>query len=183
MNALWIGIVAGATGVAALVFSFFADRRSRNAIQRVKDLERAPRVVGPVLPTRSGQRIAFDELKGALTLLVNVPARGADPHRMARLETVRNRFGADVLDVVALPIGRAAQGDDETPRRAGAIPVLGRVERHPMADVLAADFTDVDAAYAKLLIDGRGHVVARFAPETDPRSIEVRRTVEAALTN
>lgn len=183
MTALWIGILAGATGVAALVIAFFADRRTRRAIERIQKMETAPRAVGDVLTTRSGERIAFDDLKGKLTLLVNVPAQGIDPHRMARLESVRHRFGAGTLDVLAVPIGDESGSVDETPQYAGAIPVLATVDRNPLADVVKKDFADVDAYYTKLLVDGEGRVVARFSPDTDPRGVEVRRAVEAAQAN
>ena len=117
MNALWIGLLAGATGIAALVIAFLADRRSRTAIRRVDTIEHAPRADGAVLETRNGHRIGFDDLKGRLTLLVNVPAQGADPSRLARLESVRHLFGADVLDIVAVPIGNESRAVDETDRK------------------------------------------------------------------
>jgi len=183
MTALWIGIGAGALALLALLSSFTANRRTRRAIHRIDRLDNAPRVEGDVLVTRSGQRISFDDLKGDFTLLVNVPIRGMDPARLARLETVRHRFGSSTLDVVALPVGHGRPTLDEAPRRAGAIPVLAPVESHPLADICEDDFGDLGADYTKLLVDSKGRVVARFSPETDPRGVEVRRAVEAALAN
>ena len=179
MNALWIGLLAGATGIAALVIAFLADRRSRTAIHRVDKIEHAPRAEGAVLETRNGHRIGFDDLKGRLTLLVNVPAQGAYPSRLARLESVRHLFGADVLDIVAVPIGNESRAVDETTRRAGSVPVLAAVDEHPLADAVAGTFPDLDEPYTKLLVDSDGRIVARFAAETDPRGIELSRAVQA----
>lgn len=183
MTALWIGIAAGATAIAALLLAFVADRRSRDAIQRIDKLEQAPRAEGRILRTRSGERIGFEDLKGDLTLLVSIPARGADPNRLARLESLRHRFGSATLDVVAVPIGARPGDFDETTLRAGAIPVLATVDEHPLHDLIADEFTGIETNYSKLLVDGKGRVVARFGPEADPRGIEVRRAVEAALAN
>lgn len=183
MSALWIGILAGATGVAALIVAFLADRRSRTAIQRIKKIEHAPRAEGPILKTRSGDQIGFADLKGDLTLLVNVPARHIDPHRVARLEAVRHRYGADVLDVVAVPVG-ATNGDmEETARRTGSLPLLARTEDHPLASIVLDVFDGIEVPYAKFLVDSEGRVVARFDPDTDPRGVELSRAVEEFAHN
>ena len=178
---MWIGILSGAAAAIALVVSFVALRSSRDAVRRVKRLEEAPRVDDEPLSTRNGRTLTVGELNGELTLLVTIPVRGADPQRIARLEALRHRHGSNTLDVVAIPVGYERRMDPHPGRTAGSLPVLAATPRHPFAETLDGQFGNVDAAYSKLLVDGRGRVIARFGPSTDPRSAEVSRAIDAAV--
>ena len=133
--------------------------------------------------------------------MVNVASRCGLTPQYARLEELQEEYGPRGFTVVGVPCNQFAGQEPGTaeeiagfcsatygvtfPMTAkvdvngeGAHPVYQRLTETPDA---AGEAGPVQWNFEKFLVDGDGAVVARFRPETQPDSPEVRTAIEALL--
>jgi glutathione peroxidase len=143
---------------------------------------------------------------GALTggrpaLVVNVASRCGLTPQYGQLEALHEEYGPRGFTVVGAPcnqfMGQEPGTAEEIAEFCSAtygvtFPMTEKVDvngpdAHPVFQRLTAvedargTAGDVQWNFEKWLVDGDGHVVARFRPRTEPDSPEVRTAIEALL--
>jgi glutathione peroxidase len=152
--------------------------------------------------TLQGEATTFGALTGGSpALVVNVASRCGLTPQYTQLEALHEEYGPRGFTVVGFPCNQFMGQEPGTPEEIAAFcsvtygvtfPMTGKVEvngpaAHPVYQRLtqAADVKgeagEVQWNFEKFLVDGRGEVVARFRPSTQPDSPEVRTAIEALL--
>jgi len=141
--------------------------------------------------------------QGRPALLVNVASQCGLTPQYTGLEELQREYGPRGFTVVGIPCnqfggqepGSAEEIAEFCSATFGAtFPMTEKVEvngpgRHPLYDVLTAAADDEGRAgdvqwnFEKFLVDGEGAVVARFAPRVEPGDDQVRKNIEALLTD
>jgi glutathione peroxidase len=152
--------------------------------------------------TLQGEATTFGALTGGSpALVVNVASRCGLTPQYTQLEALHEEYGPRGFTVVGFPCNQFMGQEPGTPEEIAAFcsvtygvtfPMTEKVEvngpaAHPVYQRLtqAADAKgeagEVQWNFEKFLVDGRGEVVARFRPSTQPDSPEVRTAIEALL--
>ena len=141
--------------------------------------------------------------QGRPALLVNVASQCGLTPQYTGLEELQREYGPRGFTVVGIPcnqFGGQEPGSAEeiaefcSATYGATFPMTEKVEvngpgRHPLYDVLTAAADDEGRAgdvqwnFEKFLVDGEGAVVARFAPRVEPGDDQVRKNIEALLTD
>jgi glutathione peroxidase len=152
--------------------------------------------------TLQGEATTFGALTGGSpALVVNVASRCGLTPQYTQLEALHEEYGPRGFTVVGFPCNQFMGQEPGTPEEIASFcsvtygvtfPMTEKVEvngpaAHPVYQRLtqAADAKgeagEVQWNFEKFLVDGRGEVVARFRPSTQPDSPEVRTAIEALL--
>lgn len=152
-------------------------------------------------PTIDGTPKSLGEFEGKALLVVNVASQcGLTPHYEG-LQKLWERYEAQGFAVLGFPCN---QFGAQEPGTEGEIkqfceshygvgfPMFSKLEvngdgRHPMYAWLTSQASEPDGSgdikwnFAKFVIDGRGEVVARFAPTVAPEDPELVAAIERTL--
>ena len=155
------------------------------------------------LPVNSleGEPDAMSELKGKVTLVVNVASKCGLTPQYTGLERVHEKYADRGFSVVGFPCNQFMGQEPGTPAEIRefctteynvTFPLTEKIDvngaqRHPIYSELTqtADAEghdgDVRWNFEKFLVDGDGAVIARFAPTVDPESPEIVEAIEKSL--
>jgi len=148
-----------------------------------------------------GSAKSLSEYRGKAVLVVNVASKcGLTPH-YAGLQKLYEEYRDDGLEILGFPcnqFGAQEPGSDAevqkfcTSRYSVTFPMFSKIEvngagRAPLYAWLTSESTQPDGAgdiawnFAKFLIGKDGRVRARFGPQTEPASNEIRNAIGEAL--
>jgi glutathione peroxidase len=159
----------------------------------------------PNLPvtTLQGEATTLGALTGGkVTLVVNVASRCGLTPQYTELEALHREYADRGFTVLGVPCNQFAGQEPGTAEEiegfcsttygvtfpmteklevngAGADPLYQRLREVPDA---TGEAGDVQWNFEKFLVSGDGAVLARFRPQTDPGSPEVRTAIESALS-
>jgi glutathione peroxidase len=152
--------------------------------------------------TIDGKQQALQDYAGKVLLVVNVAsACGLTPH-YAGLEQLYRKYRERGLEVLAFPCNQFGAQEPGTEAEIKefcstkydvSFPMFSKIDvngegRHPFYAWLTTRETapdgpgDIAWNFAKFVVDRDGHVVARFAPQTEPEDAELVAAVERALS-
>jgi glutathione peroxidase len=148
--------------------------------------------------TIDGKDAKLADYKGHPLLIVNVASQCGLTPQYAGLEKLQEEFGARGLRVLGFPaneFGAQEPGTNDeiktfcTSNYGVSFDMFGKIVVkgegiHPLYDFLThkSPFTgDIKWNFAKFLVGKDGEVVARFDPQVEPTSPEVRKAIEQAL--
>ncbi len=131
------------------------------------------------------------DYRGKVLLIVNTASRCGNTPQYKGLEELYKKYGAQGLEILAFPcnqFGHQEPGSDAEIRGfcernyAVTFPLFSKIEvngegAHPLYKYLKAEakglLTDkIKWNFTKFLVDREGKVLDRFAPMTNPKSIE-----------
>lgn len=148
-----------------------------------------------------GHQRALEDYEGKALLVVNVASEcGLTPH-YAGLQALYEKYREQGLLVLGFPcnqFGAQEPGSEEeiqqfcSTKYAVTFPLFAKIDvngeaRHPLYAWLTSQDTapdgpgDIAWNFAKFVVGRDGKVLARFAPQTEPDSAELRQAVERAL--
>ena len=155
------------------------------------------------LPVNSleGEPDAMSELKGKVTLVVNVASKCGLTPQYTGLERVHEKYADRGFSVVGFPCNQFMGQEPGTPAEIRefctteynvTFPLTEKIDvngaqRHPIYSELTqtADAEghdgDVRWNFEKFLVGSDGAVIARFAPTVDPESPEIVEAIEKSL--
>ena len=155
------------------------------------------------LPVNSleGEPDAMSELKGKVTLVVNVASKCGLTPQYTGLERVHEKYADRGFSVVGFPCNQFMGQEPGTPAEIRefctteynvTFPLTEKIDvngaqRHPIYSELTqtADAEghdgDVRWNFEKFLVDSDGAVIARFAPTVDPEAPEIVEAIEKSL--
>ena len=155
------------------------------------------------LPVNSleGEPDAMSELKGKVTLVVNVASKCGLTPQYTGLERVHEKYADRGFSVVGFPCNQFMGQEPGTPVEIRefcttesnvTFPLTEKIDvngaqRHPIYSELTqtADAEghdgDVRWNFEKFLVDSDGAVIARFAPTVDPEAPEIVEEIEKSL--
>jgi glutathione peroxidase len=140
------------------------------------------------------------DYRGKVLLIVNTASRCGNTPQYKGLEELYQKYSAQGLEILAFPcdqFGHQEPGSDAEIRSfcernyAVTFPLFSKIEvngegAHPLYKYLKAEakglLTDkIKWNFTKFLVDREGKVLARFAPMTNPKSIEkdIAKTLKA----
>ena len=151
--------------------------------------------------TIDGAERSLGDYRGRVCLVVNVASKCGLTPQYAGLQTLYERYRERGLEVLGFPCNQFAGQEPGTDaevksfcatRYAVGFPLFSKLDvngggRAPVYGWLTSQATqpdgpgDVKWNFAKFLVDREGHVVARFAPPTDPAAPELVAAIEQAL--
>jgi glutathione peroxidase len=148
--------------------------------------------------TIDGRDVKLAEYKGHALLIVNVASQCGLTPQYEGLEKLNKEFAARGLRVLGFPaneFGAQEPGTNDEIRAFctsnygvdfdmfGKVVVKGE-GIHPLFEYLTKQSKfagDIKWNFNKFLIDKNGEVVARFEPQVEPTSVEVRNAIEQSL--
>ena len=155
------------------------------------------------LPVNSleGEPDAMSELKGKVTLVVNVASKCGLTPQYTGLERVHEKYADRGFSVVGFPCNQFMGQEPGTPAEIRefctteynvTFPLTEKIDvngaqRHPIYSELTqtADAEghdgDVRWNFEKFLVGSDGAVIARFAPTVDPEASEIVEAIEKSL--
>ena len=155
------------------------------------------------LPVNSleGEPDAMSELKGKVTLVVNVASKCGLTPQYTGLERVHEKYADRGFSVVGFPCNQFMGQEPGTPAEIRefctteynvTFPLTEKIDvngaqRHPIYSELTqtADAEghdgDVRWNFEKFLVGSDGAVIARFAPTVDPEASEIVEEIEKSL--
>ena len=155
------------------------------------------------LPVNSleGEPDAMSELKGKVTLVVNVASKCGLTPQYTGLERVHEKYADRGFSVVGFPCNQFMGQEPGTPAEIRefctteynvTFPLTEKIDvngaqRHPIYSELTqtADAEghdgDVRWNFEKFLVGSDGAVIARFAPTVDPEAPEIVEAIEKSL--
>src|SRR4051812_30681268 len=152
--------------------------------------------------TLRGERTTFGALTGGRpALVVNVASRCGLTPQYTALEALHEEYGPRGFTVIGVPCNQFMGQEPGTPEEIAefcsatygvTFPLTDKIEvngpgAHPIFQELTA-VPDVDGKagdvawnFEKFVVSGQGQVVARFRPQTQPDTPEVRAAIESVL--
>jgi glutathione peroxidase len=144
---------------------------------------------------------ALSEHAGKVALVVNVASKCGLTPQYEGLERLYNDYRERGFVVLGFPcnqfMGQEPGSEAEISEFCSVnygvtFPLFSKIEvngddRHPAYEFLTSQASEPDGPgdiawnFAKFLVDGKGQVIARFAPPTDPEAPELKSAIEAAL--
>ena len=135
-------------------------------------------------------------------LVVNVASECGLTPQYAGLQRLYEKYKAQSFAVLAFPcndFGSQEPGDESAikdfceRRYQVSFPLFSKIhvlghDKHPLYAFLTTEPTQPDGPgdiawnFAKFIVDGKGRVVARFSPQTEPFDPELVRVLEQTLT-
>ncbi|KQS66959.1 glutathione peroxidase [Modestobacter sp. Leaf380] len=161
-------------------------------------------LLGLPLTTLDGTPTTLAELTGGgPALVVNVASRCGLTPQYAQLQELQQEYGSRGFTVVGVPCNQFAGQEPGTAEEIASFcsatydvtfPLTAKLDvngphAHPLFQELTAvpdvagEAGPVAWNFEKWLLSGTGDVVARFRPQTQPDSPEVRTAIEAQLTS
>jgi len=148
--------------------------------------------------TIDGRDVKLDEYKGHPLLIVNVASKCGLTPQYEGLEKLNKEYGGRGLRVLGFPaneFGAQEPGSNEdiktfcTSNYGVDFDMFGKVVvkgegMHPLFDYLTKQSKyagEIKWNFNKFLVDKNGEVVARFEPQVEPTSPEVRKAIEQTL--
>ena len=148
--------------------------------------------------TIDGRDVNFAEYKGPPLLVVNVASKCGLTPQYEGLEKLHEDYGARGLRVLGFPaneFGKQEPGTNDeiktfcTSNYGVGFDMFGKVVVkgegiHPLFEYLTKQSKfagDIKWNFNKFLVDKNGEVVARFEPQVEPTSPEVRQAIEKLL--
>jgi len=148
--------------------------------------------------TIDGRDVNFAEYKGRPLLVVNVASKCGLTPQYEGLEKLHEDYGARGLRVLGFPaneFGKQEPGTNDeiktfcTSNYGVGFDMFGKVVVkgegiHPLFEYLTKQSKfagDIKWNFNKFLVDKNGEVVARFEPQVEPTSPEVRQAIEKLL--
>ncbi len=148
--------------------------------------------------TIDGKDIKLGEYKGHPLLIVNVASKCGLTPQYEGLEKLHEEYAARGLRVLGFPaneFGAQEPGTNDdiktfcTSNYGVKFDMFGKIVvkgegMHPLYDFLTKKspfLGDIQWNFAKFVVGKDGEVVARFDPQVEPTSPEVRKAIEAAL--
>ena len=148
-----------------------------------------------------GEAANLAELRGKVSLFVNVASRCGLTPQYSGLERLQERYGDSGFTVAGFPCNQFMGQEPGTPDEIATFcsttygvtfPLYEKIDvngpdRHPLYDQLTAtpdasgEAGDVQWNFEKFLVSPVGEVVARFRPRTEPEDPEVIAAIEALL--
>lgn len=148
----------------------------------------------------AGNPVSMDRYKGHKVLVVNTASRCGHTPQYAKLEELYQRFAASGLAIIGFPsndfLWQEPGSNTEiaafcTKEYGVTFPMMGKVEvkgkdMHPVYRWLTSKELNgvsdnvVKWNFQKYLIDEQGHLIATFAPGTDPLSEEITALIRPA---
>lgn len=148
-----------------------------------------------------GGEVALSKYQGKVLLIVNTASQCGLTPQYEGLEALYEKYKGEGLEVLAFPaneFGKQEPGTDEeikefcTTKYKVTFPVFSKIVVkgqgiHPIYSFLTSESTNPGHAgeikwnFAKFLVDRKGEVIARFAPNVTPEADEVVKAVEKAL--
>ena len=138
-----------------------------------------------------GQEVSMEEYKGKVLLIVNTASKCGFTKQYAGLQALYEKYKERGLEILAFPcnqFGHQEPGDDAaiknfcTDTFGVTFPVMAKVEvngegAHPLYKELKKSQggllgNEIKWNFTKFLVDREGHVVDRFAPQKDPKSLK-----------
>jgi glutathione peroxidase len=149
--------------------------------------------------TIEGKSLSLDQFKGKAMLIVNVASKCGFTPQYEGLEALYNKYKDTGLVVLGFPcnqFGSQEPGDDEEVKNFCSLtyhvsfPMFSKVdvngkETHPLYQFLKSEEKGIFGTeaikwnFTKFLVDRKGNVLHRYAPNTKPESLE--NEIEAAL--
>lgn len=151
------------------------------------------------LAALNGTELSFAQFEGRLLLVVNVASACGLTQQYIGLQALYERYkeqGFSVLGVPCNQFGKQEPGSAEeiqtfcTERFGVTFPLTEKLQvngsdNHPLYRLLAgegAEFPgDITWNFEKFLVDGKGRVLARFSPRTEPNDPQLLQAIEEAL--
>jgi glutathione peroxidase len=153
------------------------------------------------LPGLDGEERSLADFKGQACLIVNVASKCGLTPQYDGLQRLHDRFRDRGFSVIGFPCnqfgGQEPGSADEiqdfcTTNFGVTFPMYSKVEvngdgRSPIYEWLTSTDTQPDGSgdiawnFAKFVIDRSGAISARFAPQVEPESLEIREVIEKAL--
>jgi glutathione peroxidase len=144
---------------------------------------------------------ALADLKGKVTLVVNVASKCGLTPQYEQLETIHEQYADRGFSVLGVPCNQFLEQEPGSAEEIATFcsttygvtfPLTEKIEvngdgRHPLYDQLTpvADAEgrdgDIQWNFEKFLVDGDGNVVARFAPTVVPDDPAIVGAIESAL--
>ncbi len=154
------------------------------------------------LRTLTGEPTTLEAHKGKVVLVVNVASKCGLTPQYAGLERLQQTYADRGFTVVGVPCNQFAGQEPGSAEEIGTFcsasygvtfPLLEKIEvngdhRHPLYDELTqvkdadGEAGDVQWNFEKFLVSGKGEVVGRFRPRTEPEATEVGAAIEAQLS-
>lgn len=148
-----------------------------------------------------GERVALEEYRGSLLLIVNTASKCGFTYQFEGLQRLWDRYRSDGLVVLGFPSDNFANQEFETEEEIlgfctgefgvdfpmfAKIDVNGR-SAHPLYQYLTSREHNPEFAgritwnFNKFLVDRNGRVIARFGSRIEPEDPEVVAAIEEAL--
>ncbi len=148
-----------------------------------------------------GKPVDLSKYKGEVLLVVNTASKCGLTPQYEGLESVYKKYKAQGFSVLAFPANQFAKQEPGTDAQIKefckanydvSFPVFSKIVVkgegiHPLYQFLTAKETDpkfsgdIGWNFAKFLVNRKGEVIARFAPQDKPEDEKVTKTIEAAL--
>ncbi len=152
--------------------------------------------------TIRGDDCALDQFEGKVCLVVNVASKCGLTPQYDGLKRLYDEYRSRGFEVLGFPCNQFAGQEPGTEDEIAAFcetnfgvdfPLFSKIDvngddRHPLYAWMTAESIGPDEAgdvawnFAKFLVDGRGRLIARFAPPTEPCAQEVKAAIEGALS-
>jgi len=157
-------------------------------------------VIDHTVTTIDGQSVSLADYRGTALLIVNTASECGFTRQLGGLQTLHERYQDRGFTVLAFPCndfgGQEPGSNDEIAAFCSesygvTFPLFDKVhargdEQHPLYRTLTSETPEGIAGeiqwnFTKFLVDPDGHVVARFAPATEPLADELIAALEAIL--
>ena len=150
------------------------------------------------LPTEDGKNLPLSDYKGKVLLIVNLGRESTYASQLPALEKLNSGFKDQGLVVIGVPSNDFGAAEPGTPPEVAKFYTDAKVDFpvmqvSPLTGVhelpLFTYLTKAKAVpndglhwnYTKFLVDRKGNVVVRFAPEVEPDSLQMLATVQEVL--
>jgi glutathione peroxidase len=153
------------------------------------------------LPAIDGEQTSLADFQGQVCLIVNVASKCGLTPQYDGLQRLHDRYrdrGFSVLGFPCNQFGAQEPGSEADIQQFCAtnfgvnFPMFSKIEvngdgRTPLYEWLTSEDSQPDGPgdiawnFAKFVIDRSGNVVARFQPQVEPESLEIREVIEKAL--
>ena len=190
-----------------LLTGFFLTLNITGAVDKVQKTEDIPaeekqndsmKTLDIPFQTISGEDTSLAKIEAGAYLLVNVASRCGFTKQYEQLEELYRRYKDRGLVIIGFPannFGGQEPGSNEeilnfcTSRFDVTFPMMSKIsvkgkDRHPLYVYLTEKSTapgDIPWNFTKFLLDKKGTVIARFAPQTGPLDKELISKIEELL--
>jgi glutathione peroxidase len=162
---------------------------------------KVPAVLNFTMPGLDGKDVDLSKLQGKVVMFVNVASECGYTPQYKPLQDLYSKHGKDGLVIIGVPCNQFGQQEPGSNQEIAAFcqkeygvtfPMLAKVEVNgknacPLYKFLAGKETNPKFAgkitwnFEKFLVNRRGEVVARFAPDIDPDSAAFQKAINDEL--
>lgn len=147
-----------------------------------------------LLDTR-GQKVESSNLKGKVTMFVNIATRCGYTGQLGDLEKLYQKYKDKGFTIVGIP---SNDFGEQTPEKGEDInkfcrlkygtsfPILRKTPvkgqgKHPLITFLIADKKEIAWNFEKFLVDKNGRLIERFSSSVEPMSDQLTKVIEKQL--